>query len=222
MMTAAGLLVMVVSLVWTMSRSGIAGASVALLIIVAVAAVQMKGARKLIGPALIIAVLVIGVLSKGADTLAAWYGTTDTLTWRFVLWKDTASMLRDYWLLGSGLNTYGILTWVYPMTNPVPHAYEAHNDYLQLVVEGGLLMCATVLVIVIAGFRVIRARLIAQPDDPSRWIRIGALAGLGGIALQELTDFSLQIPGVALLFVVVFSLALHDRGSSMYKLAPRS
>jgi O-antigen ligase len=222
MMTAAGLLVMVVSLVWTMSRSGIAGASVALLIIVAVAAFRMKGARKLIGPALIIAVLVIGVLSKGADALAAWYGTTDTLTWRFVLWKDTVSMLRDYWLLGSGLNTYGILTWVYPMTNPVPHAYEAHNDYLQLVVEGGLLMCATVLIVVIAGLRVIRARLIAQPDDPSRWIRIGAIAGLTGIALQELTDFSLQIPGVALLFVVVFSLALHDRGSSTYRWVPRS
>jgi hypothetical protein len=42
------------------------------------------------------------------------------------------------------------------------------------------------------------------------WIRMGATAGICGIAVQELTEFSLQIPGVALLFATCLALAIHE------------
>jgi O-antigen ligase len=214
LMTTAGLLTISVSLVWTMSRSGIAGGCVALLVITAVAAREMRGARRLLGPAILVVVLLAAVLAKGADTLAAWYGTTDTLRWRFALWRDSLPMLKDFWLFGSGLNTYGLLTWVYPVTNPIPHAYEAHNDYLQLAIEGGLLLCVPALVALVAAIHTIRDRLVAEPAEPARWIRVGAIAGICGITIQELTDFSLQIPGIALLFVVLLAIALHDSSSA--------
>jgi hypothetical protein len=35
------------------------------------------------------------------------------------------------------------------------------------------------------------------------------MAGICGIAVQEITDFSLQIPGIALLFAVLAAIALH-------------
>ena len=39
---------------------------------------------------------------------------------------------------------------------------------------------------------------------------MGAVAAICGVAVQESTDFSLQIPGVALLFATCLGIALHD------------
>ena len=74
---------------------------------------------------------------RGVDRLSAWYGNTSTLEWRLTLWHDTMAPLKDFWLPGSGLNTYGTVMLVYPQTDTAFHAQQAHNDYLQLAVEGG-------------------------------------------------------------------------------------
>jgi O-antigen ligase len=87
---------------------------------------------------------------------------------------------------------------------------QAHNDYLQLMAEGGLLVAIPALIVaglIVAG---IRRRLSSGHDDRlTAWIRIGAVAGLLGMAAQSLVEFSLQMPGNAVLFVVLMALALH-------------
>jgi hypothetical protein len=40
-------------------------------------------------------------------------------------------------------------------------------------------------------------------------LRIGAVAGLAGIAAQSLVEFSLQMPGNTVLFVVLLAIAMH-------------
>ena len=215
LLTATALLAMFVSLVFTMSRSGIAGASLALTIIALVAAVRMRGARKLAASALIVVALTAGIALKGSDKLVAWYGTTDTLQWRFEVWRDSMPMLRDFWRLGAGLNTYSALSVAYPMTQPEPHADEAHNDYLQLAVEGGLIVSIPALIVAFAVGRTIVRRLRTPQDPELWWIRLGATAGLCGIAVQEITDFSLQIAGVACLFVVLLAIATHAPPASV-------
>ncbi|HLA76753.1 MAG TPA: O-antigen ligase family protein [Vicinamibacteria bacterium] len=67
---------------------------------------------------------------------------------------------------------------------------EAHNDYVQVLVESGL----PGLLIAIAGAVAV---LAAARKDP--WL----LAALAGVLLHELVDFDLQIPAVATLFVVL-------------------
>jgi hypothetical protein len=211
MLTACALLIMLVSLVWTMSRSGIAGCAVALLVVTLAAAARTTGgARRLFVPLVIVALLGAGVASKGAGTLTSWYATTDTLQWRFNQWHDAMALLRDFWVTGSGLGTYGILTLIYPQTDITVHAAQAHNDYLQLAVEGGLLVGIPVLIAIAALVRTIVKRLRTPQDERTWWIRLGAVAGIAGIAVQEITDFSLQIPGVAVLFAVVVAIAIHE------------
>lgn len=71
---------------------------------------------------------------------------------------------------------------------------EAHNDYVQVLVESGLpglLLALWGAVSVLAAAR----------RDP--WL----LAALAGVLLHELVDFDLQIPAVALLFVTLAALA---------------
>ena len=63
-----------------------------------------------------------------------------------------------------------------------------------------MLLCVpTFLLILAVGHRAVQ-RLSQPQNEMTWWIRMGAAAGMCGIAVQELTEFSLQIPGVALLF----------------------
>jgi hypothetical protein len=56
----------------------------------------------------------------------------------------------------------------------------------------------------------IRRRLTVEADQPlTWWIRVGAVAGLAGIAAQSAVEFSLQMPGNAVLFVLLLAIAMH-------------
>jgi O-antigen ligase len=212
LLTAGSILVMGCSLVWTMSRSGIAAAGVAASILFVAAVYRSKRRALSLALAGYLLVAVMGVVAwRGTDTLFAWYGNTQTLEWRFDLWQDTLPALNDFWIMGSGLNTYGTLMLGYPRTDTSSMPREAHNDYLQLAVEGGLLVCIPALLLIFAVARRAVQRLLQPQDEMTWWIRMGAVAGMCSMAVQELTEFSLQIPGVALLFATCVALAIHER-----------
>jgi O-antigen ligase len=211
LMTAVAIVVMGCSLVWTMSRSGIAAAGAGASILFAAAVYRSKHRILRVALAGYLALAVVGIVAwRGTDTLFAWYGNTTTLEWRFVLWRDTIPALKDFWMTGSGLNTYGTLMVGYPHTHTDFQPREAHSDYLQLAVEGGLLLCVPVFLLILAVGRRTVQRLLEPQGEMTWWIRMGAAAGMCGIAVQELTEFSLQIPGVALLFATCLALALHE------------
>ena len=131
----------------------------------------------------IIASVLLAISWRGVGVLANWYSRTETFEWRLALWGDTLPALADFWRLGSGINTYGVVMLLYPQSDKTAHAAQAHNDYLQLAVEGGLLVGVAVLFVLAMLVRQIRRRL-AEPQDSTRsWIRMGAVAGICGIAL---------------------------------------
>ena len=74
--------------------------------------------------------------------IAARFAAADTVAFggRIPIWRGGLDILRDFWLAGSGLNTYGIATLFYPAIDG-HYLREAHSDYLQLAIEGGLLLC---------------------------------------------------------------------------------
>lgn len=209
-LTAVGVAVMATALVWSLSRSGVAGAFVAFTIL-AVASVRRMRSRTQARMALVgILVMVAAVAAwRGLDTIAASYGDTRTLQWRFDLWRDSMPALRAFYSFGSGLNTYGRLMLLFPQTDVQVHAQQAHNDYLQLAIEGGGLVALPWLVAAVILTRRIAGNFAASQNDQTWWIRMGAVAGICGIALQEVTEFSLQIPAVGLLFATTLAIALH-------------
>jgi O-antigen ligase len=210
LLLSAGVLVMACSLVWTMSRSGIAAAGVCLTIMLGAALRRMRGSVQRWALAGYVVLIVVGVVTwRGTDRLVDWYGNTGTLRWRLQLWQDTLPAAKAFWLTGSGLNTYGTLMMVQPRTDLTVQPRQAHNDYLQLAVEGGVLLCIPAMLLVLALGRAIVQSLKAPQDDGIWWIRMGAVAGMCGMAVQEISEFSLQIPAVALLFATCLAIALH-------------
>lgn len=210
LVTSAAAVVMACSLVWTMSRSGIVATAVAVSLLIVAAAWRSGGWTQRWMAAGYGVCLLIGVASwRGTDTLVSWYGNTGTWRWRLQLWQDTLPLLEDHWLVGSGLNTYRRLMLVQPRSDMSVLPLQAHNDYLQLGVEGGLLVAIPVVILALAiGAMIVRALRMPQ-DDLTWWVRVGCVAGLCGMAVQEISEFSLQIPGVALLYATCVALAVH-------------
>ncbi len=206
---SCALAVMALSIVWTLSRSGIGAFAVATSLLSTQVLLRFRGARRLAAVGFLLAIAAFALSWKGLDTVFDWYSRTSTLAWRFQLWHDTLAIVHDFRWFGTGLDTYGASTLLYPMSDPAWHAMEAHNDYVQILSEGGVLLSAAAAVAVWQLARAIRAAF-AQPQTTSLyWVRVGATVGLVAIAVQELSDFSLQMPANAVLFALLAAIAMH-------------
>jgi O-antigen ligase len=149
----------------------------------------------------------------GLDRLVERFNQSETVTFggRIPVWQDTVRIVSDFWLTGTGLNTYGVATLFYQRGVQELHFEEAHNDYLQLAAEGGLLLTIPALLTIALFARDVHRRFARETMGSAYWIRLGAVTGIVAIALQSVVDFSLQMPGNAALFAVLCGIALHRR-----------
>lgn len=205
--------VMGLSLVLTLSRSGIAGLMVSLAVAAWFVARRQGGQSKRAVSLGYIAALIAGCVGwAGLDAIVARFSkaSTDFFGARFIAWNDAWKIFTDFPWFGSGLNTFGSATLFYETPGLPRHYVEAHNDYLQLLAEGGVLLAVPVVMTMWLLAREARLRFKEDRDDTTTyWLRVGATAGLAAIALQEVVEFSLQIPGIAAMFAVVAAIAIH-------------
>ena len=204
-------LLMALALTLTMSRSGMLGLLAALVISGwFVARRQATSSRRAIVAGYLIFVALVAVGWTGFESLATRFaqnGTAD-IGGRLGIWGDTWHLAHRFPIVGTGLNTYGAATLFYQTVEPTYHFAEAHNDYLQLLAEGGALVCIPAALVILAfAWTVHRRFREVSVESSDHWIRIGAVTGILAIALQEISDFSLQMPGNAVLFVVLLALA---------------
>jgi O-antigen ligase len=156
---------------------------------------------------LIAAVGWVGVGSVAARFAAS---SDQDINGRLGPWTDAVSVARRFPLTGSGLNTYGVTMMFYQRHDLALHYDQAHNDYLQLAAEGGVLLGLPILLLIGVIVKQIRRSFGDIPcEGRTYWIKVGAVTGLFAIALQELVDFSLQMPGNAVLFVALCAIAMH-------------
>jgi O-antigen ligase len=84
---------------------------------------------------------------------------------------------------------------------------QAHNDYLQLLVETGLAGFGIALWFVVLTFRRARAKLENWTETANGTLTVAALLGCVGILVHGFLDFNLQIPANAALFYVLCAIA---------------
>ena len=211
-LSGLAVLVMGLSLVMSQSRSG------AICLAIAMAAAVIAGAHRHRSKAARLAL--VGALSLLLLLSVVWSDVRvserfalrvdDSIRLRQDIWSVTARMIRDFPLTGTGLNTFATATLAYQVSHLDMHFAEAHNDYLQLAAEGGVLLSAPALAAMVFTLAVIWRRFSdGRSGSDSFWPRLGAVTGLMAVALQSLVDFSLQMPGTAVLFVVFLAVALH-------------
>lgn len=210
LMQASAALLMIVSLMMTRSRSAMA--CLALMTLFAAVAVwrRTRSGRVAAGVASGFGVLVlVGALYAGSDAAIGRFVTeTNSAQLRLSIWTVALDVLRGFPLFGSGLNTFGTATIFYQQPGAA-HYREAHNDYLQVLVECGAAGAAFLGVALAGVWSGIRQRFAADREPESYWLRVGAIIGLAAIAVQSLIEFSLQLPGNAAVLAVLLALALY-------------
>ena len=212
LLLAVATLVMGAALVLTGSRSGVASFVVAATAILIFALREIPHRRHRVAAIVYVGLLLGGAIAwAGSDMVVARFADAPgALGERVEAWRDTLAIARDFPFFGVGLGSYARAMLVYQTGDRQLMYAQAHNDYLQLVAEGGLLVVLPAIVLLVTVIGTIRRRLQSSEDDVlTFWIRRGAVAGLLGIAAQSLMEFSLQMPGNAVLFVILLAIAMH-------------
>jgi O-antigen ligase len=208
-------LLMSAALLMTRSRSGMAGFVVVLTAVVATVVARRRTRQAFAVAALLAAALAIGVTAWiGWEPLVARFDELpgSRLSGRVDAWSEGVRIAGAFWPVGAGLNTYASAVIAYH-DPAVPHSFRTpHNDYLQVLSDGGLLVGVPVFVLLgLLAARIVRAlRATTSQSSFDAWTRSGAAVGMLAVALQEIVDFSLQTPANAVMVAVLAGYVLSE------------
>jgi O-antigen ligase len=126
---------------------------------------------------------------------------------RVQLWKETLGLIRAYPIFGCGLGAYGSAFPKYKVSGPLLTDDQAHEDYLQLLAELGIVGAAILAALAGATVRAaFRGPFVAS--NPTSWSLSLACAGsLAAILLHSTADFNLYIPANAMVMAWVAAIA---------------
>jgi O-antigen ligase len=121
---------------------------------------------------------------------------------RGYIWRDTAAMIRENWVTGIGLGAFQTVYPIYSKRDGALVVSQSHNDYLQILADGGILGAVIALWFI---FLLARDAIRASRHRNSLMAgtALGCSAGLFAIFVHSLFDFNFQIPSNALLFLVL-------------------
>jgi O-antigen ligase len=126
---------------------------------------------------------------------------------RVTIDRDGVRMFRSKPVLGWGLGTFPV---VYPQFRTFYTNFfvnEAHNDYLQLLVETGLVGFGTMIWFLIVLYRSALRKIRNWVSDVNSAVSLACLLSFTGILVHSFLDFNLQIPANAALFYVICTIA---------------
>ncbi len=206
------LVLMALAVVFSISRMGIA-AMIVCLGVMAIASNIAESGKRATALGLIITFVVLGLASYiGIDAVLVRYEDIsrerESGQDRLAYWSDAWKMIRKHPVLGQGLGSF---RWTYPeyeSVKPDTPAKYAHNDYLHILAELGAVGLALLIWFFIAVWRTAVKNLRNDQDPLVRSVGLGSMGALTAIALQEITDFGLYIPGVAIIAALLVGLNL--------------
>jgi O-antigen ligase/tetratricopeptide (TPR) repeat protein len=217
--TSAALALMFAGLVCSLSRGGVAALLVALTVTLVLRLVvgktwRLRRLEFLVVPAVLVLALLAWLGVKPLETRlgAAFKGDTIEDN-RWQLWGDLMHLVPRFPVFGSG---FGTISYIEPLVRsrgtfmssgdvaePNYVIEHAHNDYLEALIEGGILRFGLTLLLVglvfAEGFRALR-RFAGR--TPGAYAFAGML-GFLALAFHSAVDFSLTTPAVAVLAAVV-------------------
>ncbi len=208
------------SIFLTLSRSGIVSLCLSMIFFGLI--FISKGAKKRRG-IIIIVIFVLIVLSVG------WFGWDpiferfekvrnpqgDISDLRFEIWKDSVNIIKDFPVTGTG---FGSFVNIYPRYRTISGdriADHAHNDYLEIFSDGGVIAFAIcvwfLLVLVYKSYRT----FLKRRELYCIYLFIAGMTGLISILFHGTTDFNLHIGANGLYFFFLTGLTVSAANTIM-------
>jgi O-antigen ligase len=145
-------------------------------------------------------------LTRIAETAAS----KDITTNRSQIWSVTLEIIKNNPIFGAGLGAFGIAYTPHDPLNGLERVEQAHNDYLQVLADGGITGVIFVGMLIKLGWN---AAKISNPYR--RGVAIGAFSGCFAILIHSLFDFVLHTTAVSIMFLTLISLlAVSGKGKA--------
>ena len=153
----------------------------------------------------------------GGEVLEKVVDFTGSANTRVTMWMNSIPMFREHFLIGVGLgnwtNHYSIYqSWYAPDRSLLKNEFHAnaHNDYIEILCELGIIGFALFIWLVVSLFRVV-GRLLADLHEESFLLSMALILAIMGIAVNAVFSFPLKQP-VPIFIVMVYIAVL----SSLY------
>jgi O-antigen ligase len=210
------------ALVLTWSRGAWLGALVGLIVLAAVSSTRRLGSRILVLALLIAAALpfLAGQWASQATTRVS--ENPDDPRSRMGMWRVVPRIVADYPVLGTGLNTFGLVFSHYePRTGRLGPPAHAHNIFLNFAAETGLVGLAAFVVWLASGTLAIWRWHIRNPVGSSeRTLSAIVLAALAALLGHQLVDGT--VLGSAIAFGLYAFFGLGAAGVRAAEVAPKT
>lgn len=134
---------------------------------------------------------------------------------RFLIWKNTLQMIKDKPLLGSGIGTFKMNYLDYQAEffkdNPDYIKYytfpkEAHNEYLQIGSELGLLGLGLFIAIIFIFYSTVLNFLKKEQNSKNKLVCWGLIMGISCFLIHSLFCFPLHVPALGSTFFTIIGL----------------
>jgi O-antigen ligase len=194
--------VMTLSVAFSRSRGGMV-ALAAELVFVCFVLFRIQRSRRQVLTLFGIAALIVGfVFVLGSDrTLERFAENQDS--YRLKIYGDSVAMAMHRPILGYGLGTFADAYPAYRSFYTNLLVNHAHNDYLETLVDTGLIGLGLLVWLLVGVFRSGFAKINDQNDTEGRALTLAALTAVTGIVVHSCLDFNLHIPANAALFFVL-------------------
>jgi O-antigen ligase len=133
---------------------------------------------------------------------------SDVTSGRLHFWSIAWQIFLAHPIVGAGFDAFGVAFTRYDSWHGQFRVEQAHNDYLQILADGGVLGLGCVLSFIFIFIRKGTSAIIRRTSDIHRSISTGALAGCFGILIHSFFDFPLRTPANAFFFLLLVVLAV--------------
>ena len=156
---------------------------------------------------LVIDVLVLGLIFGNAK-LVERYAETSIMgeAGRIGLHQFGFNQFKEFWLFGYGAGAFELIFKLFYNIPPDGViAAHAHNDGVELIGEVGMIGILILLFLSLIYFKKLLNK-INQERERARFILLSLLLII--LFIQSFVDFSLHIPGISILLIVILSMGL--------------
>ncbi|QYO63067.1 O-antigen ligase family protein [Leptolyngbya sp. 7M] len=149
-----------------------------------------------LGLVLIGAIIGLAVLLGGGESVLRGIGlstdTEDVTSGRLHYWSVALKIFAEHPILGAGFDAFSVAFPQLDTRNGLFRIEQAHNEYLQILAEGGLI--GILPFVIFLWFLFVRARkaIGSASSRADIGIRVGSTAGCFGVLVHSIFDFPLR------------------------------
>jgi O-antigen ligase len=160
---------------------------------------------------LLVAVIIVGSIFIGGESSLTRFAETaisdDITTNRSHIWSVTLETIKNHWFFGAGIGAFAAAYTPYDTFSGIERVEQAHNDYLQILADAGIIG------LILAGFFVFKLfqtgfKNFKTENLYRRGIAVGALTGCFSILVHSIFDFVLHTTAITVMFLTLVSLLI--------------